>query len=198
MEAKHREKLRIHRERFVEELNVDHVILYLNRIVLSEFEVDKIYACREPENRVRKLLDLLPTKGPLAFQHFKFSLKDRYPHLMELLNDTAVIKHRDDTSQDECQRLFLHRDTLIRDLDMDNPAITQYLLMEGVLTYADFDKIRSAANKSDKARVLIDCLPFRGAHAYKHFILAIKENQPNIMKMLENTKIDPDIEDTYM
>ncbi|XP_070549251.1 uncharacterized protein [Ptychodera flava] len=198
MEPRDREKLRIHRQRLIEELNVDHVVLYLNRIVLTEFECDKIYACREQENRVRKLLDLLPTKGPLAFQHFKFSLKDHYPHLLELLQDTPVIKHHSDTSQDECQRLVIHRDTLIRNLDMDNQGVVQYLLMEGVLTYADYDRIKSAKTSNDKARVLIDCLPFRGAHAYKHLILALKSHQPNIIKMLENTAIDPDVEDTYL
>lgn len=88
MEKKHRELLRRNRERLVEDLDALSLLSYLyQEHTLSENDVDLIKAERTRSSQAQKLLDIVPRRGPQAFDTFCRALErgDGQKHLVALL-----------------------------------------------------------------------------------------------------------------
>ncbi|XP_022103208.1 uncharacterized protein LOC110985975 [Acanthaster planci] len=182
MDARSREKLCYHYDAIAAELNTEDVLLYLNGTVLSTFECDKISACRIKKDRAKALLDILVTRGPLAYQHFRYALKECYPHLVAKL-DTECAVPEEDSSQHPKKIAFRRRDSLILNLKTDD--ILAILEKGGTLSKEDCNQVRAGMTKEDKARVLVNMIPERGPAAYRQFKLAVKAHQPKLADLLE-------------
>lgn len=78
METRHRELLRTHRLWLSEQLLVsDSIVPFLfQEDILTQTQVEVIECQQSSKHRVLKLLDILPTRGPLAFSAFIRSLRD--------------------------------------------------------------------------------------------------------------------------
>jgi CASP2 and RIPK1 domain-containing adaptor len=86
MNEEDRNKLRRSRTFLVKDLDTKNILdaLYSKNILSAE-DVERINAQMTRADRVRLLLDILPTKGPKAFQGFIESLNDDFPWIVERL-----------------------------------------------------------------------------------------------------------------
>ncbi|XP_072049588.1 uncharacterized protein [Amphiura filiformis] len=183
METRDRAKLMQNSDAIKAELEVDHVLLYLSGTVLTPFECDKIHGGRTRVEKVTRLLSILQTKGSLAFQHFRYSLKERYPLLVKKLDDTAMRETPIVSSAEGRRRIFKRWDSLVLNLKADE--VMSYLQSENILTDADCKRIKASVTKEDQARVLLDMIPEKGDRAYQHFTIAVKAQQPKLGDLLE-------------
>ncbi|XP_071478933.1 uncharacterized protein [Diadema antillarum] len=183
MDAKYKEKLQMNSDLIVKEVDAEHLCLYLNGMVLTKFEVDRIYAGTSREERAKRLLNTLLTKDDMAYQHFRYALRERYSDIVKKLDDTAVSSHDTGSGEFLQKRVLQRRDSLILNLQAEN--LVSYLQSEGVLTGNECNRIRAGASKVDKARVLVDSLADKGPEAYKTFSLAVKARQPQLTKIFE-------------
>ncbi|KAK0174087.1 hypothetical protein PV328_007201 [Microctonus aethiopoides] len=85
MEISHREILNRLRDNIIEDLNVHNGIItfLLNKQILNDSDVDKINVETTNPNKAATLLDILPNRGPRAFEYFQESLKLQYPWLKD-------------------------------------------------------------------------------------------------------------------
>ncbi|XP_038065985.1 uncharacterized protein LOC119736052 [Patiria miniata] len=183
MDERNREKLCYHYDAIAQELNTEHVLLYLNGTVLTPYECDKIAAGKTRKDRAKSLLDILVTKGPLAYQHFRYALKERYAHLVKKLDTESAIPERDNNTPVAKKITFQRRDSLILNLKTD--SIMDVLEKGGILSKEDCNQVRAGMTKEDKARVLVNMIPERGPSAYRQFKLAVKAHQPKLAELLE-------------
>ena len=183
METRDRAKLMQNADAIKAELEVDHVLLYLSGTVLTQFECDKIHGGRTREEKVARLLNILQTKGSLAYQHFRYSLKERYPLLVKKLDDTAMREVPIISSAEGRRRIFKRWDSLVLNLKADD--VMTYLKGEQILTDDDCKKIKASVTKEDQARVLLDMIPERGDRAFQHFSIAVRAQQPKLAELLE-------------
>lgn len=189
MLARDKEKLMYNHNIIVKEVNVEHILLYLSRMmVLTKFEVDKIYSIRNREERTKRLLSILPTKNALAYQHFRRSLQERYPHIIQKLDSTPVLQHSSDTTTTNNKKIFVRRQSLVLNLKPDD--VISDLSEQGTLTENDQVKLRGYRTDEDKSRILVDILPYRGPNAFKNFALAVRKSQPGLADLLETADIE--------
>ena len=84
----HRHLLIKFRPEIVEDLLVDDVLVYLrSKFVLDSSDTEVIREEKTSRRQAEKLLDILPTKGYNAFEHFFCILSDKYPHLAHKLRN---------------------------------------------------------------------------------------------------------------
>lgn len=184
MESRDRAKLLANSEAIVAELDVSHVLLHLSGTVLTSFECDKIHAGRTKPEKAQRLLNILQTKGSLAYQHFRYSLKERYPLLVKKLDETAMCENPIISSDVGHRRITKCWDSLVLNLKADD--VMTYLLTEKVLTDEDCRKIKASMTKEDETRVLLDKIIDKGDDkAYQHFTIAVKAQQPKLAEQLE-------------
>ena len=83
MDDVHKDLLLRHQQTFLETLDVQRLYptLHGHKILTME-DVNAINQQQTPAARVERLLDVLPSKGPHAFQAFCKSLESNYPHLL--------------------------------------------------------------------------------------------------------------------
>lgn len=182
-----KDKLKYNHNFIVQELDVEHIILYLSGMVLSKFEVDKLYSVRNRQERTKRLLSILPTKGPLAYQHFRRSLQERYPNIIAKLDATPYVQHPTDNTNENNKKILVRRESLVLNLKPDD--VIEDLSREGVLTDADRLKLRGYRTDEDKSRALVDMIPYRGSNAFKSFTLAVRTNQPKLADLLETADL---------
>ena len=86
MDFSHRNNLRYCRQKIVEDLDVLDIIdnLIENEIVDDETQ-ERIMSERTRRDRVRALLDSLPTRGPRAYKVFLAALETDYAWLAEVI-----------------------------------------------------------------------------------------------------------------
>ncbi|XP_066999982.2 apoptotic protease-activating factor 1 [Anabrus simplex] len=85
------------REKIVADLDVVNVLDYLiSKEILDDQNKDLILSERSRRDRARRLLDILPTKGPLAFECFVESLKEPYSWLYDSLMEGDGEMQNDD------------------------------------------------------------------------------------------------------
>lgn len=95
MEEQHSNLLRQYRSKFVQSVEVDRLYPMLVKTkVLSVAETSIIDQLPSQQERVGRLLDILPTKGRLAFESFCLALETTYPHLLTVmfLGSTSIIQ----------------------------------------------------------------------------------------------------------
>ena len=80
MDDKHRGILRSHRLELMKDLEVKKLLPYLAN-VLDQDDEDEVKAEAARRDMIDKLLDILPRKGPAAFDNFVKALKNIQPHL---------------------------------------------------------------------------------------------------------------------
>ena len=88
MDKKHRKILLKHRLAFVKDLEAHDVTSALFESgIITENDKESIEAIKQRRERIEYLMDLLPRKGPMAFDGFCDALKDSgvYEHLVLLL-----------------------------------------------------------------------------------------------------------------
>ncbi|XP_054760529.1 uncharacterized protein LOC129266738 [Lytechinus pictus] len=185
MDVRYKEKLQQNADIIAEEIDAEQVCLYLNGTVLTSFEVDKIYAVKSRQERARRLLNLIMTKDTMAYQHFRYALRERYAHIVRKLDDTAVCASDKENGEFERNRVLKRRDSLI--LNIQTEDLVDYMKQEGTLTSNDCNRIRAGASKEDKARIMVDSLSDKGPQAYKTLSLAIRARQPQLAKIFEKT-----------
>ena len=84
MEQKHRTILRNHKSNLQKDLEPRDILSKL-ATVLTEKDEEKVRAQPTKERRCDKLFDILPSKGPNAFDVFVDSLKEEANHLALVL-----------------------------------------------------------------------------------------------------------------
>lgn len=90
MSSQHKDLLTVNRVEIVDDLLVDDVLNFLqSRMVFDLEDAEVIKSGKTSRRRAEKLLDLLEKKSDAAFYYFQESLKEPYPHLVELLQDTT-------------------------------------------------------------------------------------------------------------
>ncbi|XP_028669159.1 death domain-containing protein CRADD [Erpetoichthys calabaricus] len=89
MDAKHRKLLRKQRLHLAKQLIVgDTIVQYLyQENILTESHVEEIRSQNTNKKRAIQLLDILPTRGPKAFDFFIDSIQDEYPWIKTKLLD---------------------------------------------------------------------------------------------------------------
>ena len=184
METRDRAKLMQNRDAILAELDVSHVLLHLSGTVLTPFECDKIHKGRTREAKVQSLLNILQTKGALAYQHFRYALKERYAHLVKKMDETSVRAEPVVNSAEGRRKIFKRWDSLV--LNLKAEEVMGYLQTEEILTDDDCKKIKACKTSEDKARVLLDMIPERGDKAFQHFTIAVKAQQPKLGSLLES------------
>ncbi|EDO47633.1 predicted protein [Nematostella vectensis] len=86
MLEKHRHLLIKFRQDISRDLLVDDVLPYLqSKLVLDLYDKECIYVEKTSKKKAQRLLDILPTKGFDAFEHFFTILGEKYPQLVGLL-----------------------------------------------------------------------------------------------------------------
>ncbi|KAL2102562.1 hypothetical protein ACEWY4_001730 [Coilia grayii] len=87
MDSQHKDILRKHRLELSSNINTDDTIVqYLyQEDILTLSHVEEILAENSSKKRTLKLLDLLPARGPKAFEKFLESLEAEYPWVQERL-----------------------------------------------------------------------------------------------------------------
>ena len=88
MEPKHKELLKVHRNKFIETIDVERIFPFLQESeVLTQLDISQISTEVTPTARVEKLLDLLlvKDKGTQAFQKLCVALETTYPHLLTIM-----------------------------------------------------------------------------------------------------------------
>lgn len=84
-------RLNVNRVEIVEDLLVEDVLNFLrSKYVFDSEDAELIKAEKTSKRQAEKLLDLLATKSNAAFYHFRDSLAEGYPHLVELLEDEVM------------------------------------------------------------------------------------------------------------
>ncbi|PIK32939.1 hypothetical protein BSL78_30249 [Apostichopus japonicus] len=185
-----KDKLKYNHSYIVEQLDIEHIILYLSGMVLTQFEVDKLYSIRDRKERTKRLLNILPTKSALAYQHFRRSLQERYPHIIKKLDSTPYVQHPADDTNTNNKKILVRRESLVLNLKPDDVIVD--LSREGILNDSDQLKLRGYRTDEDKSRALVDILPHRGPNAFKSFTLAVRTGQPKLADLLETADISTD------
>ena len=86
MDDTHRSLLRKKRMDLTRDLDVDSAVSFLySRSILSENDRDEILALKTQLAKSEKLLDVLPKRGPEAFDNFVQFLDENQPFLSQLL-----------------------------------------------------------------------------------------------------------------
>lgn len=86
MDDKHKDFLILHRPKFVRIVDVDRLIPYLqNEKILNEKDIEELRRELTSSSKAEKLLDILPTKGSLAFHALCMALEATYPRLLSLM-----------------------------------------------------------------------------------------------------------------
>lgn len=89
MERVHRNRLDVHRQSIVDDLEVIAISdVLVQRGVFSQDQIASILLEKTDHDQVRKLLDMLPNQGPEAFNIFVDILKSDYDWLAEKLEST--------------------------------------------------------------------------------------------------------------
>ena len=95
MSKEHEDLLTANRVEIIEDLLVEDVLNYLqSKMVFDNEDSELIQAEKTPGRQTAKLLDMLVTKSDAAFHHFLDSLKEPYPHLVELLQGEVNIPRK--------------------------------------------------------------------------------------------------------
>ncbi|XP_071959701.1 uncharacterized protein [Antedon mediterranea] len=185
MEPRDRERLNLNYELLISRVNVDHVMLYLNRIIFNEIECDRIHAAKTSQERMKKLLDLLTTKGPHAYQHFRHALLDRYADIVKTLDGTYTQLHRSiSTPNEKNAELSAIRTSLIRNLKTSR--VLEYLVVEDVFDEKDCHSVRAGLTNEDKARILVDIIASRDSECYQKFKMAVILCEPKLASLFDN------------
>ncbi|XP_063073610.1 death domain-containing protein CRADD [Engraulis encrasicolus] len=102
MDPDHKEILRKHRLELSSNINTDDTIVqYLyQEDILTLNHVEDILAETSSKKRTLKLLDLLPVRGPRAFEKFLVSLEAEYPWVRERLQQGLDSRTGQVTAQD--------------------------------------------------------------------------------------------------
>lgn len=88
MTTEHKDILTINRVEIVADLIADDVLNFLrSKMVFDLDDAELIRAEKTSRRQAEKLLDLLEKKNDAAFYHFRDSLVEPYPHLVELLQE---------------------------------------------------------------------------------------------------------------
>lgn len=86
MESKHKELLQIHRAKFSIAVDVDRLCPILEGTgILNPNDVAEIRNQSTKACQVETLLDILPTKGNMAFQGLCSALETTYPRLLTVM-----------------------------------------------------------------------------------------------------------------
>ena len=93
MEDKHRILLKENRRDLARDLDVDTAVSYLySRSILSENDRDEILALKIQLAKSEKLLDVLPKRGPEAFDAFVQFLDENQSFLSKLLKPNSSLQ----------------------------------------------------------------------------------------------------------
>lgn len=91
MEQIHRDALRTNRQALIQDLEASKIASNLYGTgIFDDFDKESVNAGATSSDRAEKLLDMLPRKGPKAFNAFCDALKDISPHLEQLLNPATT------------------------------------------------------------------------------------------------------------
>ena len=91
MDDRHREILRRHWSSLRRDLEPVKLLPYLVNVLDPEDEQEvKVKATRQ--TMIDELLEILPRKGPTAFDNFLKALQEVQPFLAELLQEPGIIK----------------------------------------------------------------------------------------------------------
>lgn len=86
MDTAHRNLLRKNRLALSEDLDAKTATSYLySEDIISEHDKEDIETAKTQRDKSEKLLDILPKRGPHAFEVFLKFLDDKQPHLSKLL-----------------------------------------------------------------------------------------------------------------
>nr|AAZ95018.1 caspase 3-like protein [Anemonia viridis] len=108
MEQIHRDALRSNRQALIQDLEASKIASNLYGTgILDENDKDKVNAGDTNADRAEKLLDILPRKGPKAFNAFCDALKDISPHLEQLINP-ATTQGKEAETDDRVTRTSVH------------------------------------------------------------------------------------------
>ena len=74
----------------VRDLDVETAVSYLySKSILSENDRDEILAVKTPQGKSERLLDVLPKRGPEAFDVFVTFLNENQPFLSKFLKSAS-------------------------------------------------------------------------------------------------------------
>mgnify|MGYP001792707736 CR=1 FL=1 len=101
-------KLILNRVEIVEDLLVEDVLNFLrSTYVFDSEDAELIKSEKTSKRQAEKLLDLLSTKSNAAFYHFRTSLGEGYPHLVELLDEEVAAPRKVSTADNIQERGLL-------------------------------------------------------------------------------------------
>ncbi|XP_028399666.1 caspase-3-like isoform X2 [Dendronephthya gigantea] len=93
MDKSHRDILKAKRMDLARDLDVNTAVSYLySQSIFTENDKDEILALKTPQERSEKLLDILPKRGPEAFDVFVKFLDERQPFLSKLLKPNTSME----------------------------------------------------------------------------------------------------------
>ena len=109
MDKSHRSNLRHCRQKIVDDLDVRDVLdTLIENEILDEESHEKILSEKTRRAQARCLLDMLPTRGPLAYSIFKESLSVNYTWLVD------EIDTKENTGRKNSQELTQLQDLLVK------------------------------------------------------------------------------------
>ena len=106
----HRTILVTRRADIVKDLRVNDVLDELkSKFVLETENTEQILHEKTSREQAEKLLDILPNKGSTAFECFRKSLREKYPHLAQLLTENTSTSqlNEDERNKGETTEVFL-------------------------------------------------------------------------------------------
>ncbi|XP_032220712.2 apoptotic protease-activating factor 1 isoform X2 [Nematostella vectensis] len=203
MLEKHRHLLIKFRQDISRDLLVDDVLPYLqSKLVLDSYDKECIYVEKTSKKKAQRLLDILPTKGFDAFEHFFTILGGKYPQLVGLLRSGVSDETYGDAidsvdSPDQLQQMsILHR----RMITVQRVEIVTDLLVDDVLNQLqasfvfdsdDKEQIKAENTPRRQAEKLLDLLLTKSDATFYHFKKALDEPYPHLAELLEGEEVIP-------
>ena len=178
MDPKHKDLLREHRVQLVESLEATDILPYLRQEnVITDNESEKISKGKTQRERCQYLLNLLPKRGPHAFEVFRNALiQTRYEHLNELINREDVqderLQARELDSHLRCQcRIFtdsLFGESKLVDIvrahcclileNIEANDLIDFIYQQHTIGHHEYDQVQTASTRLERIQELLKIL----------------------------------------
>lgn len=174
MDERDRFKLRKNRLKIMNDLEPKGEVLDVlkEKSILTDNECEKIGNGITQKERCEILLDILPRRGPSAFNIFLMSLANCFPHIRDLLNRESGCHKPPENGKPctRCREFFPEHLTshVVRILlyhygcflyhNIDPLDIIDFLYQEGILFEDEFEKVKSGCTRPERCKYLFRAL----------------------------------------
>lgn len=188
MDDNHRDILRRNRTDLVKDLEP---LKLLNDLAecLDEDDRETVKGVSGRKSQAEELLDMIPRKGPKAFECFVAALHKRQQHLARPLIEESGI----DVSaflKDDVGMTSQHKEILLSNVEnfreMDLETLVPLLHSAGLLDSSDKEDLLSETKQASQRvdMLLTDILPRKGPSAFKNFVQELQNVHPEMAQKL--------------